>query len=156
MLNTSRKPALFVIGAGPAGLTAAVEAGRVGFHAVVVEKNAIVGGLARTECYKGFLFDLGGHRFFTKVEWVNDWWRDVLGDALLRRPRLSRILYANTFFSYPPSFLNAVSGLGPVEGLRIALRRGVEVDRRRPRVDAGVRLAAGGVNRRHHRRAIRA
>ena len=121
MLNTSRKPALFVIGAGPAGLTAAVEAGRVGFHAVVVEKNAIVGGLARTECYKGFLFDLGGHRFFTKVEWVNDWWRDVLGDALLRRPRLSRILYANTFFSYPPSFLNAVSGLGPVEGLRIAL-----------------------------------
>ncbi len=119
--GASRKLSLFVIGAGTAGLTAAVEAGRLGHRAIVVEKNSIVGGLARTENYKGFLFDLGGHRFFTKVKWVDDWWRDMLGEAFLRRPRLSRIFYAGTFFSYPPNFFNAVSGLGPFEGLRIAL-----------------------------------
>jgi len=119
--NRGRKAELFVIGAGSAGLTAAVEAGRLGFHAMVVEKNSRVGGLARTESYKDFLFDLGGHRFFTKLDWVDSWWRDMIGDAFLRRPRLSRIFYSGTFFSYPPSFFNAVSGLGPIEGLRIAL-----------------------------------
>jgi len=120
-LNRGRKTELVVIGAGPAGLTAAVEAGRLGFHAIVVEKNARVGGLARTESYNGFLFDLGGHRFFTKLDWVDAWWRDMIGGAFLRRPRLSRIFYSGTFFSYPPNFINAVSGLGAIEGLRIAL-----------------------------------
>lgn len=119
--SAEQKPSMLVIGAGAAGLTAAVEAGRLGHQAIVVERNSIVGGLARTENYKGYRFDLGGHRFFTKVKWVDDWWRDMLGDAFLRRPRLSRIFYAGTFFSYPPSFFNAVFGLGPFEGLRITL-----------------------------------
>lgn len=112
---------LFVVGAGPAGLTAAVEAGRLGCRAVVVEKDSIVGGIARTESYKGFLFDMGGHRFFTKVGWINHWWRDILGDAFITRPRLSRILYRGKYFAYPPSFWDAMSKLGPVEGFLIGL-----------------------------------
>jgi protoporphyrinogen oxidase len=112
---------LFIVGAGPAGLTAAVEAGRLGVRAVVVEKAAIVGGIARTESYKGFLFDMGGHRFFTKVGWIDAWWRECLGEAFIRRRRLSRILYRGKYFAYPPNFVDAMAKLGPLEGLMIGL-----------------------------------
>jgi protoporphyrinogen oxidase len=102
-----------VIGAGPAGLTAARELTGAGFRPVVIEKRARVGGLARTEIFKGFRFDMGGHRFFTKVEEVKKIWRGVLGDDLLRRPRLSRIYFDRRFFYYPLRPLNALLKLGP-------------------------------------------
>ncbi len=82
-----------VIGAGPAGLTAAYELTKLGLRPIVLEKERVVGGLARTENYNGFYFDMGGHRFFTKVEEVKKMWHEVLGDDFLRRPRLSRIYY---------------------------------------------------------------
>ncbi|WP_372784720.1 NAD(P)/FAD-dependent oxidoreductase [Phenylobacterium sp.] len=119
--NSSAWADLFIIGAGPAGLTAAVEAVRLGSRVVVVEKGAIVGGIARTESYKGFLFDMGGHRFFTKVGWIDAWWREHLGEAFIRRPRLSRILYRGKYFAYPPNFRDAMGKLGPVEAVRIGL-----------------------------------
>ena len=78
----------------------------------MIEKADKVGGLARTEDYKGFQFDMGGHRFFTKVEEVNKIWREILGDQFLRRPRLSRIYYKRKFFDYPLKPLNALVGLG--------------------------------------------
>jgi protoporphyrinogen oxidase len=86
-----------------------------------VEKGAIVGGIARTESYKGFLFDMGGHRFFTKVGWIDTWWREHLGPAFIRRPRLSRILYRGKYYAYPPNFMDAMSKLGPLEGVKIGL-----------------------------------
>jgi protoporphyrinogen oxidase len=103
---------LVVIGAGPAGLTAGYEATRLGMEAVVLEKSGDVGGLARTVDYKGFHFDMGGHRFFTKAAPVEKMWRDVLGPKLLRRPRLSRIYYRGRFFQYPLRPWNALRGLG--------------------------------------------
>jgi protoporphyrinogen oxidase len=108
-----------VIGGGPAGLTAAYELAKASRRAIVVEKQGIVGGLARTEVYKGFHFDMGGHRFFTKAEEVKKLWSEVLGDQLLRRPRLSRIYYRKKFFDYPLKPLNALMGLGLIEGMRI-------------------------------------
>jgi protoporphyrinogen oxidase len=110
-----------VIGGGPAGLTAAYELSKASRRPVVVEKQGLVGGLARTEVYKGFHFDMGGHRFFTKAEEVKKMWREVLGDQFLRRPRLSRIYYRKKFFDYPLKPLNALKGLGLLEGVRIAL-----------------------------------
>jgi protoporphyrinogen oxidase len=110
-----------VIGGGPAGLTAAYELSKASRRPIVVEKQGIVGGLARTEVYKGFHFDMGGHRFFTKAEEVKRMWREVLGDQFLRRPRLSRIYYRKKFFDYPLKPLNALKGLGLLEGVRIAL-----------------------------------
>ena len=70
------------------------------------------GGLSRTESYRGFLFDIGGHRFFTKVAVVEQMWRDVLGKDLLVRPRLSRVFYGGKFYSYPLEPLETVLKLG--------------------------------------------
>jgi protoporphyrinogen oxidase len=101
-----------VIGAGPAGLTAAMELQKAGLPSVILEKDSVVGGLARTVCFKGYRFDLGGHRFFTKVDAVNRMWREVLGGDLLRRSRLSRIYFNGKYFDYPLRLSNAFVGLG--------------------------------------------
>jgi protoporphyrinogen oxidase len=110
-----------VIGAGPAGLTAAYELTRFNLRPTVLEKSHAVGGLARTENYRGFHFDLGGHRFFSKVDEVNKLWHEVLGADFIRRPRLSRIYYQRKFFFYPLRPLNAMWGLGIWEGFRTVL-----------------------------------
>lgn len=112
---------VIIIGAGPAGLTAAYELAKLDDNPIVVEKGDKVGGIARTEDYKGYYFDMGGHRFFTKVEEVNRKWREVLGDKFLRRPRLSRIYYNRKFFDYPLKPMNALLGLGLRQSILIAL-----------------------------------
>ena len=101
-----------IVGGGPAGLTAALELSRHGVPAVVLEADKQVGGLARTVNYKGYLFDIGGHRFFTKWDEVNQIWNEVLGPRFLERPRLSRIYYKKRFFLYPLVAKNASFGLG--------------------------------------------
>ena len=98
-----------VLGAGPAGLTAAYLLCKAGQQVVVFEKDAqYVGGISRTESYKGFLFDIGGHRFFSKSKEVEDFWTEILGDDLLERPRSSRIYYDKKFFSYPLAAMEAL------------------------------------------------
>src|SRR5260370_27905824 len=111
-----------VIGAGPAGLTAGYELTKLGLRPVVVEQQSLVGGLASTAQYRGYYFDMGGHRFFTKVEEVKKLWREVLQDHFLRRPRLSRIYYNRKFFYYPLRPLNSLKGLALWESLLIVLR----------------------------------
>lgn len=101
-----------IIGGGPAGLTAAYELTKNGQQTLVLEKGDKVGGIARTEMYKGYRFDIGGHRFFTKVGEVNELWQEVLGDEFIEVPRLSRIYYQGKFFDYPLSLLNTLSNLG--------------------------------------------
>lgn len=108
-----------VIGAGPAGLTAAFELVRRGTPVVVLEQDRQIGGLAKTVEYRGFRFDIGGHRFFTRQEAVLDLWRELLGDDLLVRPRLSRILYRRRYFAYPLRPFNTLRNLGAAESLRI-------------------------------------
>jgi protoporphyrinogen oxidase len=110
-----------VIGAGPAGLTAAYELAKFALPPIVIEKGDKVGGLARTEDYNGFYFDMGGHRFFTKVETVKQTWREILGSHFLRRARLSRIYYNRKFFDYPLKPLNALAGLGLWQSICIVL-----------------------------------
>ena len=110
-----------IIGAGPAGLTAANELLALGRSAEVYEKDAVVGGISRTAEYRGYRFDIGGHRFFTKVPAVQKLWEEVLGEDFLERPRLSRIYYNDRFFDYPLKPLNALRGLGPIEAGRVGL-----------------------------------
>lgn len=119
MEKTARS--VVIVGGGPAGLTAAYELGRLGLAAVVLEKGARVGGLARTENHRGFHFDMGGHRFFTKVRQVDAIWREVLGAEFLRRPRLSRIYYNGRYVAYPLKPGNALRALGVGQAVLVAL-----------------------------------
>jgi protoporphyrinogen oxidase len=108
-----------VIGAGPAGLTAAYELSRRGAPVTVVEQSREIGGLARTVRHQGFRFDIGGHRFYTKSKPVMEMWRDLMGVEFLKRPRLSRIFYRGKFFDYPLKTWNVLFGLGVWNSLRV-------------------------------------
>ncbi|MEQ9619997.1 MAG: FAD-dependent oxidoreductase [Deltaproteobacteria bacterium] len=110
--KTENNEKVVIIGAGPAGLTAAYDLLKAGMTPVVLEKDDTVGGIARTVNYRGYRFDIGGHRFFTKVPQVQGMWEEVLGEDFLERKRLSRIYYNNRFFYYPFRISNAVFGLG--------------------------------------------
>jgi protoporphyrinogen oxidase len=112
---------VLIIGAGPAGLTAAYELARLSQRVTLLEARDQVGGLACTVNYQEYRFDIGGHRFFSKIPLINDLWHEILGKDFLLRPRLSRIYYREHFFDYPLKALNALTGLGLVEALLIML-----------------------------------
>ena len=110
-----------VVGAGPAGLTAAYLLTRAGHAVTVLEADSIVGGISRTAEYRGFRFDIGGHRFFTKIAPVQELWEEILGDEFIAVPRLSRIHYGGKYFDYPLKAMNALRGLGILNAVRIVL-----------------------------------
>lgn len=110
-----------VIGAGPGGLTAAYLLAKDGVEVTVVEADRMVGGISRTAQYKGYRFDIGGHRFFTKIKPVDDLWHEILGEEFISVPRLSRIHYNGKFFDYPLKAMNALRGLGPLNAIAIVL-----------------------------------
>jgi protoporphyrinogen oxidase len=110
-----------VLGGGPAGLTAAYVLGLRGRRATVFEADGVVGGIAKTVEFKGYRFDLGGHRFFTKLGPIQRLWEEMLGDELLVRPRLSRIYYQGKFLAYPLIAKDVIARLGPVESGLCAL-----------------------------------
>jgi len=108
-----------IIGAGPAGLTAAYLLTKADASVAVFEGDPqYVGGISKTATYKGFHFDIGGHRFFSKSQEVENLWSEILPDDMLVRPRSSRILYRGQFFSYPLKAKEALLKLGIVESLR--------------------------------------
>ncbi len=108
-----------IIGAGPAGLTASYELMKHDVTTTVIEKDpTYVGGLARTVEHKGYRFDIGGHRFFSKNQEVEDLWTEILGPEMLTRARLSRIYYRGRYFAYPIKAANALWNLGPIEAVR--------------------------------------
>lgn len=117
----SGSPEIVIIGAGPAGLSAAYEISKSGLTCTVLEKSSVVGGLARTEEYKGYRFDIGGHRFFTKSKSVDRMWHEILGPDFIRRPRLSRIYYKSRFFAYPLDPVGTLWNLGFFESARCVL-----------------------------------
>ena len=111
-----------VIGAGPAGLTAAYVLGRRGVTATVLEATDEIGGISRTVERDGWRFDIGGHRFFTKVKPVEELWHEILdeGDFILT-PRMSRIYYDGKYFDYPLKAFNALRNLGLIEAFLCVL-----------------------------------
>jgi protoporphyrinogen oxidase len=110
-VNNSR---VVIIGAGPAGLTAAyILAKRYGIRSTILESDNIVGGISRTVERDGWRFDIGGHRFFTKVKEVEALWHEILPDEdFMLRPRMSRIYYNGKYYDYPLKAFNALSNLG--------------------------------------------
>jgi len=107
-----------IVGAGPAGLTAAYRLTRHGIAAEVFDALDQVGGMARSFPLWGQTVDLGPHRFFSTDPRVNTLWLDVLGDGWDMVDRLTRIFYRGRFFDYPLKAGNALHGRGPVEAVR--------------------------------------
>jgi len=136
--SPTASPQVVVIGAGPAGLTAAYELAKHDVSSTVLEADDMVGGISRTEERDGWRFDLGGHRFFTKVQPVEDFWHEILPDEdFLQRPRMSRIYYGGKFFDYPLKASNALTNLGIGEAILCVLSYFWA------RVDGGIRKLVG-------------
>ena len=111
-----------VIGGGPAGLTAAYRLAQAGDPVVVLEQDSVLGGISRTVERDGWRFDIGGHRFFTKVVPVEEFWHEILPEEdFLLRPRMSRIFYGGKYYDYPIKLGNALSNLGIMEAVRCGL-----------------------------------
>ncbi|MCP5397823.1 MAG: GDP-mannose 4,6-dehydratase [Sphingobium sp.] len=121
--DSDSRETVAIIGGGPAGLTAGywMQQHSKQHHVIVLEASDKVGGIARTETYKGYRFDIGGHRFFTNVKAVENLWREVLPNDFTNRPRQSRIYYQGKFFSYPLKIFNALHNMGMYESFRILL-----------------------------------
>lgn len=113
-MNDNTSCDVFIVGAGPAGLTAGYKLTQKSAQKIIIiEANPLyVGGISRTEEYKGYLFDIGGHRFFSKAKEIEDLWREILPDDFLLRPRRSRIFYKRKFYSYPLRAFEALWNLG--------------------------------------------
>ncbi|MGQ0805119.1 MAG: NAD(P)/FAD-dependent oxidoreductase [Actinomycetota bacterium] len=121
-IPASGQPDVVIIGAGPAGLTAAYMLTKRGVGSTVLEADTVVGGISRTAEQDGWRFDIGGHRFFTKVKPVEDLWFEILGtEDFLRRPRMSRLIYKGDFYDYPLVPMKALRTLGLVEAFRCGL-----------------------------------
>jgi protoporphyrinogen oxidase len=111
-----------IVGAGPAGLTAAYQLAKAGRPSTVLEADDVVGGISRTVEREGWRFDIGGHRFFTKVTPVENFWHEILPDEeFMMRPRMSRILYRGKFYDYPLRAVNALRNLGIIEAVRCVM-----------------------------------
>jgi protoporphyrinogen oxidase len=103
-----------IIGGGPAGLTAAYCLTKEASSVLVIEKDPdYVGGICRTIRHQGFLFDIGGHKFFSKSKEIIELWHEILPDDFIERPRLSRIYCNSKYFSYPLKAVEALVNLGP-------------------------------------------
>jgi protoporphyrinogen oxidase len=115
----NKERTVVAVGAGPAGLTAAYELAKRGVHCEVFEADDVIGGISQTVQRDGWRFDIGGHRFFTKVKPVEEFWDEILTeDDFLLRPRMSRIFYNGKFFDYPLKASNALKNLGVLESLK--------------------------------------
>jgi protoporphyrinogen oxidase len=122
VVGSKTKKHVLVIGAGPAGLTAGVELLKTDRYAVtLLEREDVVGGLARTTDYKGCKFDIGPHHFITEAPHIEAWWKAVMKGDFIKHKRFTRIFYNRHFFHYPLDPVNVIRGLNIFECARSIL-----------------------------------
>ena len=115
------KTDILIIGAGPAGLTAGFKLLNKKDFIIIEKDSEYVGGISRTEKYKNFKFDIGGHRFFSKSKEINQLWDQILPNDIILRKRSSRILFKNKFYSYPLKPIQALLNLGFYESFLVVI-----------------------------------
>jgi protoporphyrinogen oxidase len=114
------KQKVIIVGAGPAGLTAGYELIKKGFDVTIFEADSLIGGISKTVDHNGNKIDLGGHRFFSKIPEVNNWWSEILTDDFMTRDRKSRIFYERKFYDYPISLnFTTLKNIGFIRILKI-------------------------------------
>lgn len=125
-----RKSDVLILGAGPAGMAAAMELTKHGRHVTMVEKASQVGGLAKTLAFTEkdgvYLTDIGPHRFFSKNKYLYDFIEDLLGEEWGQIPRLTRFYVHGKFYFYPIRFGNALRQMGLIRAFRVILDYGYE------------------------------
>lgn len=114
MVDMNKKEHVVILGAGPAGLATGHELSISGVKVSVIDRNDFVGGLCNTNVHKGYKFDLGGHRWFSKNEDLNNWFRRLMGDEVVWVERISRIYYDGGYYSYPISIPNVIKNAGVI------------------------------------------
>lgn len=115
-MSDLNKKNILIVGAGPAGLTAGIELLKTNnYNVTIVEKDSVVGGLAKTTEYKGCRFDIGPHHFITESEKIEKWWKDLMQDDFIKLKRFTRIYYKKHFFNYPLQPINVITGLNIFE-----------------------------------------
>ncbi|MBC7715161.1 MAG: FAD-dependent oxidoreductase [Rhizobacter sp.] len=134
MTKTMAKTKILILGAGPAGLSSAYRLSAKGFEISIIETDpSQVGGLSKTINHNGYLVDIGGHRFFSKSQEVNNFWKEILPDDFLTISRYSRIYYQNIFFDYPLKPFQCLMRLPYSKSLRIIysfLKSKTELDKK--------------------------
>lgn len=121
-MGNKNKKYVLVIGAGPAGLTAGIELLKSNqFDVTVLERDSVVGGLAKTTDYKGYKYDIGPHHFITEDPAIEKWWKELMKDDFIEHKRFTRIYYNNHFFHYPLEPVNVIKGLSLFECMRSIL-----------------------------------
>ena len=121
MPKVNKKP-VTIIGAGPAGLTAGYYLTKHDWPVMMIEADKQVGGLSKTVKYKGCRFDIGGHRFLTKLDRIFKLWIEIIGRRnFLKVNRLSRIYYQGQFYSYPLKPFEALRNLGLIKSFQVAI-----------------------------------
>ena len=120
-VDTNKSPRVVILGAGPAGLAAGHELARHGADITVLERNEFVGGLCRTLHEDGYKFDLGGHRWFTKNEDLNTWFRRLMGSEIVMVERISRIYYDGKYYLYPVEIMDVIRNAGPITIMKAGL-----------------------------------
>ncbi len=125
---------ILILGAGPAGMAAAMELSRAGRAVTVVEKAYQVGGLAKTLEFTQpegtYRTDIGPHRFYSKNKYLYDFIEDLLGEQWRNVPRLTRFCVDGKFYFYPIRFRNVLSQLGILRALGMLRDYGWERVRR--------------------------
>ena len=137
---TNKENEILILGGGLTGLSAGYILTKAGLKVAVFEHDSTVGGVSKTIEHNGFRFDLGGHRFFTKVAQINAFVKDLMGSELIMVPRKSKIFMRGKYFDYPLKPLNAVFGMGIPVTLRILADYGIERIKRFVRKPAAVSL----------------
>src|SRR5688500_8991727 len=131
-METAERPTV-VMGAGPGGLATGYWLAKHGIPVTVLERAPFVGGLARTVERDGFKFDIGGHRWFSKVDEVNDFYKELIADETVWVRRVSRIYFDGKYIDYPLEIGNALAAIGPVKAAQAVIDYGRSALARRGR-----------------------